>query len=157
MQWECPVVAGVSPGVPAGVPCVPRHASACILGRARRRPPLPGAITPCHNRPPSPAACPQRASCGSYPELAAFLASPNPPLSDAFATDDYVQGQAYKETDGYRCVLDSVKAIVESWTPRCQSGTCKTAVQDIAWDRVPPFVDYSAGRREADGHCIGGP
>lgn len=52
----------------------------------------------------------QRASCGAFPEVEAFLSNPNPPLSNGFeASQEYVQGVAYKETDGYRCVLDSIK------------------------------------------------
>lgn len=93
----------------------------------------------------------QRASCGSYPELERFLSAANPPLSDAFASEDYVHGVAYKDTDGYQCVLSTVKAIVESWTPRCQGDSCKTAVQDLGADKVPPYVDYSAGAAQQKG------
>ncbi len=54
----------------------------------------------------------QRASCGTFPEVEAFLSNPNPPLSDGFyATSEYVQGVPYKQTDGYRCVLDSIKVL----------------------------------------------
>lgn len=85
-----------------------------------------------------------RASCGGFPDVEAFLADPSPPLTDPLGAD-ITAGQSYKDTDGSACVLASLKAIVDSWSPRCSSDGCTTAVQDLATDAVPAYTNYAAG------------
>lgn len=92
-------------GQPGTLACSSRRLASCI-GSSQ----LATILPPCSACSRPPCCLLQRASCGAFPEVEAFLANPNPPLSDGFdATAEYVQGVPYKQTDGYRCVLDSIK------------------------------------------------